>query len=741
MFAKLLAASAALLAIYAAAPAEATSFTTYYQFPGGGDGLLPYGGLVDQGGTLYGITQYGGATGRGAVFAVNTKTGAETLAYSFKGGTDGYFPQAGLISVGKLLYGTTAYGGTGSTGTVFSLNPATGAEKVIYAFTQASGSATNTPLYYASGYLYGETYVGGANNQGTIFKIDVKTGAETTLYSFRGGSDGCYGSNGALVQVGKLLYGTTYSCGENGGGVLFSIDPKTGAETVLHSFGASGDGYGADGGVIAEGTTLYGTTAYGGNGGYGTVYSFDTVSGIAEILYNFADGTDGGAPQDSLVYVTGTLYGTNFDGGASGFGTVFAVSAKTGAETTLYNFTGGTDGGHPLAPLIAVSGTLYGTSLGPEQLGGNAGSVVAVSIKKNAETTLHDFVGPHPFFQSNSGLLASGSLLYGETGNGGSAYGGTIYQLDPATGAGTMLYNFTGGADGSYPTGGLTASGSLLYGVATLGANAGQGTIFSFDPATGTEKTLYIFGGNDGANPNGPLISYKNLLYGTTRAGGSFGVGTIFSIDPANGALTTLYSFSSGNQGQTPEAGLIENGGVLYGTTLTGGVNFAGDVFAFDLKTKTETELYSFTGGADGLEPLSALTYAGGMLYGATELGGSCAPYSYGCGVVFGVNIKTHAETVLHNFTGGDDGLFPGATLTYSNNTLYGAAYQGGANSVGTIFSIVPTSGGFTTLYSFTGGSDGYGPGSPLLDQAGTLISATGFAGTQGAGTVFGLTP
>jgi uncharacterized repeat protein (TIGR03803 family) len=717
--------------------AYAQSFTPLTQFPGGGDGLLPYGALTAVNGKYYTTTEFGGAYGRGAVIEIDPKGGAETVLYSFKGGADGYFPQAGLAQAGKLLYGTTAYGGAGNLGTVYSIDPASGAEQIVFSFTQTTGGNSNTPVTSLGGTLFGETYNGGTNNLGTVFKIDPKTGAETTLYSFQGGNDGCYGSYGAMVPVGSLLYGTTLFCGAQGGGVVFSIDPATGAELVVHSFSGA-DGYAPYGGVTASGSTLYGTTDYGGVDGAGTVYSVDTTTGTETVIYSFTDGPDGGVPQDAPVFVSGKLYGTAYLGGG-GFGTVFEVNASSGAETTLYTFTGGADGGFPQAPLVYAANALYGTSLGPETLGGNAGTVFAVNIKKKAETTLHQFLGPHPFFQSNVFSIA-GTSGYGTTENGGAANAGSIYSINAGTGALTTLYSFSGGADGAGPVGGLIASGGFYYGVTTEGGNANQGTLFAYNMSSGTKSTLYAFSGSDGARPNGPLLLSGSLLYGTTDVGGANGLGSIFSFDTASGKLTTIYSFTGGADGAEPLAPLIIQGATLYGETYVGGADGNGTVFSVATKSGKETTLHSFAGGSDGAQPYGGLVYSSGTLYGVTVYGGGCS-FGYGCGTVFSVNAKTGAEKILHEFTGGTDGLFPSSALTIAGTLLYGTSEDGGANGVGALFSIDLKSKKFATAFSFADGPDGESPGAPLLNLGSFFVGTTNFGGTNGAGTIFNFTP
>jgi uncharacterized repeat protein (TIGR03803 family) len=384
-----------------------------YSFAGPPDGVSPVAGLIDVNGTLYGTTWLGGAhckggAGCGTVFALDPKTGAETVLYSFCSENktkclDGEAPTASLIDVNGTLYGTTAIGGTANCsgiqgvfvgcGTLFALDPNTGAETVVHSFGGSGGKDGSLPydsLIDVNGKLYGTTEGGGANCQssggcGTVFALDPTTGAETVLYSFcaqkkcRDGSE----PTAALVDTKGTLYGTTqgggaYPCLGYGCGTVFALDLKTGAETVLHSFGSSDtDGTGPFAGLINVKGTLYGTTDQGGSNankqycyyGCGTVFSLDPATGVETVLYAFCSQgkncKDGQTPNADVIDVKGTLYGTTLNGGAYGWGLLFALDPNTGAETVLHAFGSGTDGLAPnAATLIDVNGTLYGTTAG-----------------------------------------------------------------------------------------------------------------------------------------------------------------------------------------------------------------------------------------------------------------------------------------------------------------------------------------------------------------------------------------
>jgi uncharacterized repeat protein (TIGR03803 family) len=315
------------LALQLPAAADARSKeTVLHAFHTGGDGLYPEAGLVDVNGTLYGTTEVGGTHDDGAVFSVDPTTGAETVVYSFAGGTDGADPFAGLIDVKGTLYGTTANGGgTYNYGTVFSLDPATGAETVLHSFGGGTdGGIPVASLIDVKGTLYGTTKVGGTVGAGTVFSLDLATGVETVLHSFAGGSDGTYPVAG-LIDVKGTLYGTTEIEGTNGFGTAFSLDPVTGAETVLYSFGGGTDSENPEGSLIDVKGTLYGTAGRGGTYDYGTVFSLDPTTGAETVLHSFGGGADGKNPYPGLIYVKDALYGTTYFGGTYNYGTVFKI--------------------------------------------------------------------------------------------------------------------------------------------------------------------------------------------------------------------------------------------------------------------------------------------------------------------------------------------------------------------------------------------------------------------------------
>ncbi len=360
----------------------------------------------------------------------------------------------------------------------------------------------------------------------------------------------------------------------------------------------------------------------------------------------------------------------------------FAASPNAGFAL-LYSFQGFPDGAVPTAGLVAMNGTLYGTT----QVGGkgNAGSVFTTSTT-GKESDLYDFGSKSPdgVFPAAELTVMSGTF-YGTTSGGGSHGFGTVFKIGK-TGNESVIYNFQGGGDGSAPYARLAVHNGVLYGTTYTGGGSsncsqGCGTIFSVTPG-GTEHVVHAFkGGTDGRGPLAPVIFVSSELYGTTGGGGKNGTGTIFKSG-TTGNAKVVHSFGTGFDGTEPEAGLVSLGGKLYGTTNAGGKNFDGTVFVTST-SGSEHVLYNFKGGSDGANPEASLVTYNGKLYGTTAGGGGSA----GLGTVFVVSTGG-SETLLHSFTSAQ-GSDPRARLVVVNGQLYGTTSSGG-KGFGTIFKTSP---------------------------------------------------
>jgi uncharacterized repeat protein (TIGR03803 family) len=368
--------------------------------------------------------------------------------------------------------------------------------------------------------------------------------------------------------------------------------------------------------VLDSQGNLYGTTQFGADlncnvslhPGCGTVFKLDTAGNLTA-LYTFSGGAlDVGAASGLVMDGNGNLFGTASDDHSSGL--VFEL-AKNDTYTALYDFAGGYDGDGPSGNLFRdANGNVYGAT----PLGG----------------------------RSNDPLCPNGQGC------------GTVFELGP-TGQHKVLYAFLNNADGAEPYSVIRDSAGNLFGATYHGGQGcmgvlGCGTIFKVD-ASGKKTVLYAFtGGTDGSTPSGSLVmDSASNLYGTTSAGGDLacpynggaGCGVVFRLD-TQGVETVLHAFHGSSDGNIPVSVILGADGNLYGTTQSGpDTSICGTVFKLDTLGNL-TNLHNIAGGTEGCGPVGALVRdAAGNLYGATVLGGDEQNIEIclkGCGTVFKIN-------------------------------------------------------------------------------------------------------
>jgi uncharacterized repeat protein (TIGR03803 family) len=371
------------------------------------------------------------------------------------------FSYAGVIfDTAGNLYGVTLTGGIATSncphgcGTVYELSPASGgtwALTTIYSFhSRSDGFAPYGGLIFdSSGNLYGTAQTGGAGGGGTVFKLSPGAGgswSETTIYAFKEIDNDAFFPNSSLILDGEgNLYGTTAGGGTYFEGAVFRLSPtSTGwKENVLHSFGASGDGFDPHGPLVMDAQgKLYGTTTSGGAENFGTVYALthNASGGWTEaLIYTF---TEGGQPFAGLILDSAhNLYGTSFNGGAFGAGTVFRLTrVESGGQLTwkhivLYSFAAGTDGANPASPLIFDSaGNLYGTTDGGEPAGcsgsSDCGQVFKLTVGDTGIWSIAALY-PVPSFLDTNGsvVLDSSGNIYGTAVESQNPVFGDVYQI------------------------------------------------------------------------------------------------------------------------------------------------------------------------------------------------------------------------------------------------------------------------------------------------------------------------
>lgn len=407
--------------------------------------------------------------------------------------------------------------------------------------------------------------------------------------------------------------------------VLSNLTAKTGYDSVAPLL------QGSDG-------NFYGTTSGGGNmsacqlNGCGTVFQL-TPAGTLTVIHMFTGDSDGYAPQSGLIEVNGVLYGTTAHGGGSfgaQQGTIFKAGLDGSNFTTLYTFSGGSDGGDPVgALLLGIDGNLYGTTKQGGQgqnttcVPNGCGTIFSMATDGTNFETLYQFSGPDGSGPAAGLIQDPSGTFYGTTSNGGALCNptltcGTVFMFQAGSLTLTTLHSFNATTDGASPLSVLArGSDGTLYGTAQYGGNlncgvntaaAGCGTLYAVTGNTFTVLRTFqgTQGDSDGAEPFGGMIfGADGILYGTTAYGGSGG-----------GACT----FAGGC-------------GAVYSATTAGTVQI----------------LHSFT-GADGSGPSAALVESNGILYGTASYGGSSACGAVGCGVVYSLGIlaaKTSTTTAV----------------------------------------------------------------------------------------------
>jgi uncharacterized repeat protein (TIGR03803 family) len=348
------------------------AYSNFYSFTGGSDGSQPTSLIQGSDGNFYGTTASGGATNNGVVFKLTPGATTLTVLYSFAGGTDPASTNGITLASDGTLYGTSQFGGANNGGMVYTVTP-DGVEKVLFSFPGESGIAPDSGITYnysggpasaliegSDGSLYGATialagpYISTVN-YGTVFRI-TPAGAETVLYSFTGNSDGS-NPTGVIQGSDGNFYGATESVGDAGPFTVFKVTPM-GDETVLYTFPSS-----------------------------------PGATGVPPLPSALIQGTDG------------NFYGTTKGGGATGNGTVFKITPA--GETTLYSFTGGSDGGYPTSLIQGSDGNFYGFASGIVNL------ELFVVTPAGVETVLVTFSSGNPISTPASLLQGSDGHMYG----------------------------------------------------------------------------------------------------------------------------------------------------------------------------------------------------------------------------------------------------------------------------------------------------------------------------------------
>jgi len=418
-------------------------------------------------------------------------------------------------------------------------------------------------------------------------------------------------------------------------GVLAASSFATVKEKILYTFTGGADGAAPNGSLLADKTgNLYGAAPAAGIGtcgdgfGCGTIFELTPNSDgtwSQKVIYSFRGGNDGWNPSPGMLFdVEGRLYGATNEGGdrcsyPGGCGTIFRLTLQsdgTWSKSTLYRFLGGTDGQNPSGVVSDGKGNLFGaTFFGGTNAcssGIGCGTVFELSLSTGgtwSESIIYRFAGGSDPYGANASLiLDSNGNLYGTSESGGGSPNcsvgcGAVFEVSPngGTWSETVLYAFTGGADGANPFAPVVlGKDGNLYSTAAGGGDlsctpynqpGGCGVVFELQPNGGqwSESVLYTFqGGSDGAIPISSVVfDPQGDMLGATNIGGNggcyeaFGCGTVFALRNTGNQWyeEVLYAFTDGSDGAYPAGNLLLRNGSLFGATSNGGAAELGTIY------------------------------------------------------------------------------------------------------------------------------------------------------------------
>ena len=543
-----------------------------------------------------------------------------------------YWPQFSpyLTAVGATTLTMTNSGATYLSETVWNyLN-----EGIPYAYGSGGGISTNYGLPWWQSGLGNSTNQGSASHR--MIPDVAMAGDWIWIYAFNGESTNVSGTSaGAPLWAGYTALANQWAL-TNGLPTAGFINPAVyqlgDGQTSQFSYNSCfHDTTNGNNEWSGSPTKFSAVSGYDLCTGWGTprtndLMRFLTISIANRFLTTLGSfgGTPGAYPMGGLVLPGYNVFGTTF-GGSIDYGSVFTIGTNGTGYSTLHSFSGATDGGYPTCDLVAQGNARYGTAT----VGGShgVGTVFAVASDGSWFSTLHSFAGTDGSYPY-AGLAVSGATLYGTASYGGSSGDGTLFSLGTNGASFSTLHTFSGN-DGTEPYASLIVSSSTLFGTALAGGPYGAGTVFSIGTSGAAFTTLHSFSGSDGAEPRGRLVLSGSKLYGTTYEGGSYGYGMVFSLNTDGSGFTSLYSFGTfaPYDGEYPETGVVLSGGVLYGTTYSGGFLNAGTVYRVNTDSSNFACLYCFSGNADGGNPAGGLAASANDLYGTTEFGGTNGGY------------------------------------------------------------------------------------------------------------------
>ncbi|MDF2193556.1 choice-of-anchor tandem repeat GloVer-containing protein [Paraflavitalea sp. CAU 1676] len=557
-------------------------------------GYWPSGELIAVNNKFYGMTSYGGNFSAGVLFEFDPATNVYAKKVDFNEGVWGGRPSGGLTLHNGMLYGATSYGtGSLSGGAIFRFNPANSTFSKRADMSSIGAEAHIGTMVVLDDKLYGITERGGAEDRGILFEFDP---AATTLSKVVE-MTGVKGYRDARLSVfnNKILATTNYGASDNRGSIV-EYNPATNALSVKVYFTAA-TGCNPDGGMTLYNNRFYGFSPFGGESSNGVLFEYNPVANGYTKKLDLSTSATGFRPSGPVQYYKGKLYGTATQGGADGYGVVYAFDIQTNTYEVLHNRTDFTGRNYDQGGMILYNDKLYGVSYG----GGLFGHGVLYSFDPATKTyevkvAFEEHSGKHPYAR----LSFSGSKMYGTTSAGGNNGTGTIFEYNAATNIYTTKYHFPAGFSRSMSE--LALVDGKYWGTAMLGGANSRGVLFSWNPATNVFAKEFDLGATQGVSPEGGLMHFDNKLYGLLSGYSSDGLitgsfGQLYSYNPATHTMTIEHQFDIEAMGAWPRSTLTGYNGKIYGLCNAGGdFRWGGTLFEFDPNTKQMKKTVDFTG-------------------------------------------------------------------------------------------------------------------------------------------------
>jgi uncharacterized repeat protein (TIGR03803 family) len=349
---------------------------------------------------------------------------------------------------------------------------------------------------------------------------------------------------------------------------------------TLHSFNGT-DGDTPKGTMTLADNTLYGFTSAGGQNNKGVIFSIDTSGSGFKVLYNYEDGDNNGTGNephhDAMLSYNNSLYGVTAYGGNGNNGVIFNINTDGSGYKPIHVFTGKkNDGSHPRSGVLELNSVFYGTTAE----GGKDGKGVIYKINPDGSefSILYSFVkstGHNPHCRLTLG--SDGHTVFGTSKTGGSDGVGVVFAFDLSSSQYNVLHTFQKSKDNGYTAehGFVTRSNKKLFGLTHFGGEYDKGVIYSLNEDGSDFKIMHSFGSDskDGISPYGSLQLSNGYLYGTTQGGGKDDRGTIFRIDTNGNGYETIFKYEKATTGEYPIDNVVLNsdGSMLYSFGQEGG--------------------------------------------------------------------------------------------------------------------------------------------------------------------------